>query len=367
MSAAGRVRSETGYSLVEMLVSTAIMLTITGAIFGILAPSQGSADAQPEQADIQQRMRIGSDILFKELIMAGAGPYFGPRTGSLLNFFAPVMPRRTGRLNAQARDVVEEDVITLAYVPNSYSQTTIESAMPPNSAEIKVTYPPNCPGYPTKKELCGFEVDDTVIIFDSTGNWETFTITQVQDEAGHLQHRGQQFSHTYEAGSTITQIESNTYYRDRDTNQLMKYDGASTETALVDNVVDARFEYFGDVNPPTQPKPPAGTANCLYDGAGNYTGGLSLLTADEGSLAILDKAMLSDGPWCGSGTNEFDADLLRVRKVRVTLRVQAASPSLRGADGALFANPGTARSGHRLVPDYTVRFEVTPRNLNLIR
>src|SRR5687768_10346230 len=106
-----------------MLVSSAIMLVITGAIFGLVSPSQGTGQAQPEQSDLQQRMRIGGDILFKELIMAGAGPYFGDRTGSLLNFFAPVMPRRTGRTNGQARNVVEDHVITLAYVPNSYSQT----------------------------------------------------------------------------------------------------------------------------------------------------------------------------------------------------------------------------------------------------
>jgi hypothetical protein len=343
------------------------MLTVTGAIFGLLTPAQGTSEAQPEQADLQQRMRVGSDTLFKELLMSGAGPYFGGRTGSLLNFFAPILPRRVGRLNPQAPTVVADDVITLAYVPNSYSQTTIEDAMPPNSAEIKVTYPPNCPGFPTKKELCGFEEDQVVIIFDSTGNWETFTITQVQDSAGHIQHRGQPFTHTYGAGSTITQIVSNTYYRNAATNQLMRYDGADTEVALVDDVVGVQFDYFGDVNPPLTPKPPVGTANCLYDAAQNYTAAMPVLTADEGSLAILTKAMLSNGPWCGSGSNQFDADLLRVRKVRVTLRMQAASPSLRGSDAALFANPGKSLGGNRLVPDYIVRFEVTPRNLNLVR
>ena len=41
-----------------------------------------------------------------------------------------------------------------------------------------------------------------VIIFDTTGNFDTFTITQVQDSAGHLQHRGQELNHPYEAGAT---------------------------------------------------------------------------------------------------------------------------------------------------------------------
>jgi Tfp pilus assembly protein PilW len=356
---------EAGFSVLELLISTAIMLAVTGAIFSLVNPSQGTAQTQPEMADLQQRMRIGSDTIFKELLMAGAGPYFGPRTGSLVGFFAPVIPRRTGRTNPDARNVFRPDAITLSYIPNSYSQTTIESAMPPNSAEIKVTYPPNCP---QAKDLCGFEEGMVVIIFDSTGHYDTFEITKVQDSAGHLQHRGQTLNHQYEAGATITQIVNNTYYRNAATNQLMRFDGSTTDVALVDNVVGLQFDYFGDPNPPVQPKPATGAgANCLYDAAGNYKGTMPILAANEGSLAALTAAMLSDGPWCGSGTNEFDADLLRIRKVRVTLRMQVGPAALRGTDAALFANPGATRSSAKQVPDYFVRYEVTPRNLNLTR
>ena len=188
MSPRQRLSSERGFSLLELLVSTAIMMVVTGAIFAMVNPSQGTAKAQPEVSDIQQRMRVGSDTLFKELMMAGAGPYFGARTGSLLNFFAPVMPRRLGFEGADDTRTAFSDRLTLSYIPNSYSQTTIEQAMPPNSVEMKVTYPPNCQ---VPKTLCGFEIGMTVIIFDNTGHWDTFTLTQVQDDAGHLQHRGQ--------------------------------------------------------------------------------------------------------------------------------------------------------------------------------
>ena len=365
MSVQTRLQSESGFSLAELVVSSAIMLAVTGAIFTLVNPAQGTAQTQPEISDLQQRMRLGSDVLFKELLMAGAGPYFGGRTGSLVNFFAPILPRRTGRSNPDGAAVFRDDTITLSYVPNSYSQTTIESAMPPNSAEIKVTYPPNCPA---AKELCGFEAGMTVIIFDTTGHYDTFTITHVQDAAGHLQHRGQQLNHEYAAGSSVTQIVNHTFYRNAATNQLMRYDGADTDTPLVDNLVDLDFEYFGDPAPPLQPKPSAGAgANCLYDAAGNYTAAMPVLAADEGSLARLTPAMLTDGPWCGSGVTAFDADLLRIRKVRVTLRMQVASAALRGTDGTLFANPGANRETPRLVPDYFTRFEVTPRNLNLTR
>ena len=87
-------RSEAGYSLIELLVASAVMLVVTGAIFGLMNPSQGMSQAAPEVSDMQQRMRVSTDALFRELVMAGAGTYQGNVTGSLINFFAPILPRR---------------------------------------------------------------------------------------------------------------------------------------------------------------------------------------------------------------------------------------------------------------------------------
>jgi len=356
---------ESGYSLIELLVSTAIMVTVTGAIFSLMNPAQGNAQTQPEVADMQQRMRVGNETLFKEFVMAGAGPYQGAVTGSLVNFFAPILPRRVGRLNPDAATVFKDDTITLTYIPNSYSQTTISQAMPNVSAELKVTAQPNCPA--DGDQLCGFTDGMNVIIFDTSGNFDLFSVTKVQDNAAHLQHRSQEdLSKAYDVGAHVTQIVSNTFYLNTQTHQLMRYNGGDNDVPLVDNVVDLKFEYFGEINPPKLPKPPAGEANCLYDAAGNYVN-LPTLTPDDGSLAVLPGSMLKDGPMCGGGANQFDVDLLRIRKVRATMRVQAANPSLRGLDTTLFRNPGTSRGGERFVPDYTISFEVAPRNLNLTR
>lgn len=379
-----RVPDEAGFSLIELLISTAIMLTVTGAIFSLMNPAQGSAQAQPEVADIQQRMRVSNELLFKEVVMAGAGPYQGAIRGSLVDFFAPIIPRRLGKTAPDAKTVVKTDAITLMFVPNSYSQTTIEARMPNTSAELKVTAQRNCPG---NNELCGFTEGMEVMIFDNlgSGSFDMFTITHVQGQAGHLQHRGQIFSRAYEVGASITQIQSNTYFLDRTQRKLMRDDGDGNVVPLVDNVVDLQFDYFGDPVPPMLPKPPLGVANCLWDNAqpvANYKSAeMPTLTADEGGLTRLDPALLKNGPWCGGGTNEFDADLLRIRKIRVTLRIQAALPQLRGKDagGAAvgscnsagytgrFMCPGTAQGGEKYIPDYIVVFDVTPRNLNLTR
>jgi hypothetical protein len=66
-------------------------------------------------------------------------------------------------------------------------------------------------------------------------------------------------------------------------------------------------------------------------------------------------------------TNRYDADLLRVRQIRLTVRVQTGQLALRGPAGSLFARPGLGKAGDRLVPDQEVRIDITPRNLNLGR
>lgn len=361
-----RLRSQRGYTVVELLVSSAIMIGVTGAIFSLMNPAQGAAQTQPEVADQQQRLRVAQETLFRELVMAGAGPYQGTTTGSLINFFPPILPRRMGRLNAdptQGAESFKSDVITLTYVPNTYSQTSISQSMPPKSTELKVNEQSNCP---QKEPLCGFQEGQDILIFDSSGNFDTFNITQVQDDAAHLQHRGQDLNYGYETGAAITMVSQFTYYLDRTTNQLMRYNGLTTEVALADNIVDLRFDYFGDPNPPRNPKPPKDVANCLYDKLGNYIGPPAL-PATDGSLAVLKPEDLSNGPYCGSGSNEYDVDLLRIRKIRVTLRVQTGQEGLRSTDTALFMRPGRAGPSDRVLPDYRVSFEVAPRNLNLAR
>ena len=181
-----------------------------------------------------------------------------------------------------------------------------------------------------------------------------------------MQHRQQALSYAYNTGAFVTQADSHTYYLDANTRQLRHYDGYLTDVPVVDNVVGLTFGYFGNPNPPDTPKPPPGTENCLYDAAGNLLPGLGVLATQGGSLAELPMAILNDGPWCGAGNNRFDADLLRVKQIRITVRIQATQDMHRGSGGE-YSVSGTSRSALRSLPDYTLTFEVSPRNMNLGR
>ena len=231
-------RREGGFTIVELLVATAIMLGLMAAIFGLANPAQGIFNAQPELSDMQQRLRIGADALAKDLLTAGV----------------PVMPYRVGQRGS--------------------------------------------------------------------------------DPAGGIYYRRDTIS-LVSAPWGDTAIRSDTYYLDSDVSggvyQLRHYDGGESDLPVVDHVVKLEFEYFG---------------------------------ADQ---TRIDSSVLQDGPWYPSQTdaNRFDVDLLNIRRVRVTLRVQAARADLRGPAGVLFMHGGTAVSRERYLPDREIRFDISPRNLNL--
>jgi len=389
-------RPEAGFSLLEVLVATAIMLTVTGAIFTVLNPTGSMFQAQPEVVDMQQRLRIGVDTLTRDLIMAGAGAYSGSQSGSLAGFFAPIQPSRQGNLAAydDGPGTFKGNAITIFYVPSTSSQTSISQAMPNASAELKVNPESSCPN---GANLCGFTVGMSVLIYDDTGAYDTMTITQVQDQAAHLQHNQQgDLSKSYDVNAKVVQFQDHVYFLDTTTRQLMHYDGNQTVVPVLDEVVGLNFEYYGEPAPPVmrdgngltsqgvtygpQPKK-LGVPNAPWPDGENCTiqvvGGiqqprLANLGATGTGLVNLTQAQLTDGPWCPDATNSnrFDADLFRIRKVRVTLRLQTGNASLRGSlsggQDALFTQPGTG-SGARLVGDQQIRFDVTPRNMNLNR
>jgi prepilin-type N-terminal cleavage/methylation domain-containing protein len=332
----------TGFSLLELLVAMALVLVITVAVLSIVAPDASTGRTEPEVVDVQQRARVGQDLLARDLYMAGAGIDLGPAAGPLNQFIAPIVPRRMGRQGADAYTVARSDAITILYVPRTYSQTTLRDPLPPGTS-LRVDHLPNCP---PAVVMCGLGVGSSVLVFDQARHFDGFTLTQILLDSGQL--RPWQVNHapySYSAGSLVSEVEWHTYYLDSGTRQLRHFDGYSTDIPVVDDAVGLFLEYFGDPGP---------------------IPGLSLLPTQGGSLAALPLSLFSDGPWYGDGENRFDADLLRIRRVRVTLRVQVGNDMMRGRS-AEYAVAGRSLSAARSLPDYALRFDVAPRNMGWTR
>jgi hypothetical protein len=282
-------------TLGEVLIATAITLSILGSVFAAIAPAPAAFATQQERVDLQQRLRVAVEAIAADL-----------RAGSA------VRPYRTGASGDDG----------LAGVFFRGGVLTVRFAAPP-------------PGGPP--------VDR---------------------------------SHTY------------SLRRSGETTQLVRYDGGATSLPVLDDIVGLDFEYFGTPHPPAivagddgfpratyGPTPPALDVDDVADRWGpgeNCTFAVvsgvraARLTSLGGRDDVrLGEAMLTDGPWCpDAGTaDRFDADLLRVHRVRVRLRAQAPSP-FRGPAGPFFLNSGSAADVRRHVPDAEVLVDVTLRNWN---
>lgn len=385
--------STRGFTLIELLIASAIVLTITGAVFQLLNPARAVFQAQPEVADLQQRLRVAVDSLARDLLVAGAGADIGA-AGPLVGYFAPVLPYRlNSSSDARASDpFFRDEAITLVTVPLTSAQTTIVNA---SQGTLTVEPQGNCPPRSANR-LCGFAAGARVVAIDPHGAWDRLTLTSVQPDSLRMTYDGT-LSTAYASGSTLAEAVTRTYFLKADaatdTYQLMQRDADSTDLPVVDDVVGLKFEYFGDPQPPRVraeavaddpagrgttygPRPPAvkGPAqtgwpageNCVFRVVdAQHVPRLPVL-GNGANRAALAETIFADGPWCPHATavNRFDADLLRIRSVRVTVRVQVGAAALRGR-GELFAHPGTAIGGNRYVPDREIRFDVSPRNLNL--
>ena len=246
--------------------------------------------------------------------------------------------------------------------------------------------------------LCGFRPGQHVVVYDETGAFDTFSVTSV-DTAGTLTLRHMQLgelSKAYPPGSKIAEVVQHTYFIDAADMQLMRlptacrrrtpcsttsWDSISSTTA---NPIrrssgvrtSNRSVTYGPAPPPfdvTQ-NPWAAGENCMWlTSGGAHVSRLASIGSGELGLVRLTAAQLTDGPWCPDpiSANRYDADLLRIRKVRVTIRLQTGNAALRGSltagSDALFVNPGTATTPAQTVADQSIRFDISPRNMNLGR
>jgi prepilin-type N-terminal cleavage/methylation domain-containing protein len=356
--------STSGFSLIELLVAIAIATATCSVLFHFAAADQRMARAQSEAADLQQRMRVAADMIQRDLIMAGAGLAHGSDAGPLVNYLPPIVPARTGTRNPDPELAYFDDRVSIVFVDGGAPSAPLAADMPDANAAVPID--PGAPGCPSAG-LCGFAKGTRTLLVDVSGAGAGFELFSVTDASSGLAHGDPDaaFSRPYSiATGRAFAVTQHVYYLDRSNRRLMLYDGYQSDVPLVENVVDLRFSYYIDPSSTSAPQPPAGTGNCVY-GAG--TPPTPLLIEFGGTLLRqASPSQFTDGPVCGIAPRRFDGDLLRLRRVRVTLRAQVGADDLRGT-GIDFRQAGISRGGESSVPDLEVTFDVTPRNMRPTR
>jgi len=331
-------RASPGFSLVEALVALALALVVMSAVVALAANTSHLSQSESRMSDAQQRARAIADTLGRDLRLAGAGVDRGPMTGPLIHAFPPIWPRRIGRSWPDAPSVARDDAIALVYVPDTLVQTTLAASGGGGPGQLFLA---PCAG---GASACRIQAGATIALFDATGLVDLLGVPVAASSdpvVRPLAVTGRLFG----LGATVAEIVIREYYLDAEAAQLRYYDADGTDQPVVDGVSGLSFDYFGDPAPPRALQPPLGVANCLYTDTGAWRGGVTLGSDAEG-LAVLPISMFTDGPWCGDGGTAFDADMLRVRRIRVRIRVRSGRPPERQ-------------------PDYQVVFDAAPPNLGL--
>jgi type II secretory pathway pseudopilin PulG len=385
-------RGTGGFTLAELLVAMALTIVALGLATSLLHPVSVAFHALPEAVEAQQRLRVAAQTLAEDIMSAGAGPVSGWGGRAVPSWPAVLPCRWAGEpLGTRPDGCAGQDAISIVATPFAAPQAIVAEDLAASGSAIRVAPLSACA---LSLPACRFHDDARAVVADGSGAWDLLRVTAVSIDGLTLEHAGSPLTRLYRAGAIVGEVGASAYSLRLDpatgVSQLRKSTNGSADMPLVDHVTSLRFEYFGLAEPPGLiddgaplrrrtsygPLPPPDGVdesldawppgeNCQFF----RTGGQAFprqaaLPVAAGGLARLPADVFADGPWCPdeSSPNRYDADLLRIRLVRITLRVQAQSPAARGLDAGWFAQPGAAREAARLVPDLEVRVDAALRN-----
>ena len=309
---------ERGFTLVELLVATALLLGLMSVTGRVLLDLRTAIDVTTERADLQQRARVAVDALGSHLRGAGAGADHGPAPGPLDQWIPVVLPGKPGDTANLSAGVTTFEV--LPSVPSA----TLRFDLPRGGAAVDLEYRAGCPA------PCGFFERITILIADVEGDFDLYVLTAVDGGSANVRRLDIGTDDGYVRGSAVWPVDLRTVYFEERTRELRSFDGDRSDLPVVNDIADVQMEY--------------------------------LARSLDGSLATVDAAALEDGPWRGSGAAPYDADLLRLSVVRVALRLQAGSPVYRGTHPQWFRYPGSAVDPARMVRDLSLHTTIARRN-----
>ena len=214
------MRSHAGFSLVELLLAMAMMVSFGGAVMSLITAGQSMARMQPDAADVQQRARFALQTLGGELAIAGAGLDRGPLAGPLARYFAPVVASADGG-------------ITVWYVSGRRAQTTLAASLAPGATDALV------------QDASAFSENSTAIVLDGHGCRDLLRIEAIA--ASSILIRPGARACAYAMGAAIAQGEVRTYRVDPVTKQLLRRDEATgISVPVLDNVVAMTVAYLDE-------------------------------------------------------------------------------------------------------------------------
>jgi hypothetical protein len=370
-----------GFTIIELVISAGIIIGIVGTAVVVVGHARDALDRDGMGVEVTQRLRVGMDALVRDVRAAGAGARVGA-SGVLLPDALPVIEL----LRAATVGVPDDrrfSALRVTMAAGDAAQGVLgRRAIPGVPLQLAPTT--NCVGLPA----CGFRLGASIVVYDGSSAFDVARVESI-DPATSTIVVTPALSRDYAVGTLISEVDISTFELDAEpdgTQRLVRRTAAGALQPIVDQVVTFSVEAFGDASPPSAsrsprspptygPAPPeiatddpreawAAGENCTIARGpdGSVQPRLASL-GDDGGLIALSPTQLQDGPWCpGSTGAPYDADLFRVRRVDLRLRVEAAAARLRGPAGVMFTHGGQAHPTS-WVPDLELRVSISPPNV----
>ena len=336
-------------TLAEVAISAGITTAAVGTAVSVVVPLHRALDHQRASAEVHQRGRAMFERLQYDL--RNAGIWTGRPISAAPRAWPAVLPFDIAAVGP-GRPRAQNSAITILRPLPRASRVEATSPLSQRVPTVTVRQPREC--RPSAGRWCELRADTTVMIVDPTGRSNFLRVTGVVTDTATVTALDGGPLPSYPVGSAVIPIQIRTYHHDANRAQLRYRDGWMTSAPVTNHVAGISFRYFGDPlgsrsstsASAASPSPCRSTG--LQDGGGSGSGQVEVTLAE-----------LGDGPWCGARPT-FDADLFRVRRVRVEMRLQSPLALRRRGDLSSVSGPGSRTSSYA---DLTAHFEVTIRNV----
>lgn len=370
-----------GFTVIELLVSAALVSVVMSVSLVLVAQARDALDRDGLGVEAAQRLRTGLDVLLRDIRAAGAGPDVDPVAQPLAHAMPAI--QLLPSLGSGSGDGAGVAALRVVSAPAGAAYGRLAEPIGGGNL-LRFTAPPDCPGL----DVCGFRAGATAVVYDGSGAFDVVQVTAIEPATRAITV-APSVSRPYAVGTLISEVVISTFELDAAGDggrRLIRRTGAGAVQPIVDHVVAFHAEGLGDAEPPAPgrrvewppsygPVPPLAAVddsrdawpageNCtLTIGSDGVRSSRLAVLGPAGALIAVAPAQLQDGPWCpASAGGVHDADLYRLRRVDVRLRVEAAAARLRGPASTLFARAGHARAA-AWVPDLELRLSIVPQNL----
>lgn len=268
-----------GFSLVELLVATAVCALLSAAVAAVVPSARAAFDAAPAALDLQQRGRTGVDVLAAAIRSAAVG--------GVVPAVIPLSPI------ADSSETQFEALYVVAPVPNP-SQGVLDRDQPGAHGVLTLAAGPGCPAV---RDVCGFTPGAVAAIADGSGRFDIFTVAATNSASGEIT-ASLAFASAYPAGSLVVEVDAH-YFRLDDqadgTRSLVRETAGGATQPIVDHVTAMGVELWRGAPP------------------------IRLSAGD-----------LEDGPFLAGGpAGHYDEDLLAVSRIDLWISVEVPAALLR--------------------------------------